>query len=104
VGGDYYDYIELPDNRLLVAVGDVSGKGMPAALYMSKVQGMIRFAAQISGHPKDMLIRVNRLICEGMERNSFITIILALFDFNADTVTICRAGHTPPLVALNGTL
>lgn len=104
VGGDYYDYIELPDNRLLVAVGDVSGKGMPAALYMSKVQGMIRFAAQIFEHPKDMLIRVNRLICEGMERNSFITIILALFDFTSDTVTICRAGHMPPLVALNGTM
>ena len=102
VGGDYYDYIQLPGNRLLVAVGDVSGKGMSAALYMSQVQGMIRFAAQMYDRPKDILIRVNRHIYEGMERNSFITIILALFDFDADTVTICRAGHTPPLVELNG--
>ena len=102
VGGDYYDYITLPGNRLLVAVGDVSGKGVSAALYMSKVQGMIRFAAQMYESPKDILVRVNRLIYEGMERNSFITVILALFDFDTDTVTICRAGHTPPLVALNG--
>jgi sigma-B regulation protein RsbU (phosphoserine phosphatase) len=102
VGGDYYDYIELPDNRLLVAVGDVSGKGVSAALYMSKVQGMIRFAAQMYDSPKDILMKVNRLIYEGMERNSFITMILVLFDFNADRVTVCRAGHTQPLVALNG--
>lgn len=102
VGGDYYDYIELPGNRLLVAVGDVSGKGISAALYMSKVQGMIRLAAQMEDRPRDILIRVNRLIYEGMERNSFITVILAMFDFDADAVTICRAGHMPPLLALNG--
>ncbi|MBN1449128.1 MAG: SpoIIE family protein phosphatase [Bacteroidetes bacterium] len=102
VGGDYYDYIELPGNRLLVAVGDVSGKGMSAALYMAKVQGMIRFAAQIYGSPREILSSVNRLIYEGMERNSFITMILALFDLDAGTVTMCRAGHTQPLVALNG--
>lgn len=102
VGGDYYDYIELPGNRLLVAVGDVSGKGISAALYMSKVQGMIRIAAQMEDRPRDILIRVNRLIYEGMERNSFITVILAMFDFDADAVTICRAGHMPPLLAFNG--
>jgi len=102
VGGDYYDYIELPGNRLLVAVGDVSGKGMSAALYMSKVQGMIRFAAQMYDRPKEILMKVNRLIYEGMERNSFITMILVLFDFETETVAVCRAGHTQPLVALNG--
>lgn len=102
VGGDYYDYIELPGNRLLVAVGDVSGKGVSAALYMAKVQGMIRFAAQLYETPRAMLSSVNRLIYEGIERNSFITMILALFDLNEGTVTVCRAGHTQPLVDLNG--
>jgi len=102
VGGDYYDYIELPGNRLLVAVGDVSGKGVSAALYMAKVQGMIRFAAQLYESPRAMLSSVNRLIYEGIERNSFITMILALFDMNTGTVTVCRAGHTQPLVDLNG--
>jgi sigma-B regulation protein RsbU (phosphoserine phosphatase) len=102
VGGDYYDYIELPGNRLLVAVGDVSGKGVSAALYMAKVQGMIRFAAQLYDSPRSMLSAVNRLIYEGMERNSFITMILALFDMERGTVIVCRAGHTEPLVDLNG--
>ncbi len=102
VGGDYYDYIELPGNRLLVAVGDVSGKGMSAALYMSKVQGMIRFAAQLYESPAHILSSVNRLIYNGIERNSFITMVLALFDLDSNTVTICRAGHTLPLIALNG--
>lgn len=102
VGGDYYDYIELPDNRLLVVVGDVSGKGMSAALYMSKVQGMIRFAAQLYDSPKRILSSVNRLIYEGIERNSFITMVLALFDLDSNSITICRAGHTLPLVMLNG--
>ena len=102
VGGDYYDYIELPGKRLLVAVGDVSGKGMSAALYMSKVQGMIRFAAQLYDSPKRILSSVNRLIYEGIERNSFITMVLALFDLDSNTVTVCRAGHTLPLIALNG--
>ncbi|MDT8324986.1 MAG: SpoIIE family protein phosphatase [Bacteroidota bacterium] len=102
VGGDYYDYIELPGERLLVAVGDVSGKGVSAALYMAKVQGMIRFAAQQYENPRAMLSSVNRLIYEGIERNSFITMILALFDMKQGTVTICRAGHTQPLADLNG--
>ena len=102
VGGDYYDYIELPGNRLLVAVGDVSGKGVSAALYMAKVQGMIRFAAQLYDSPRSMLSAVNRLIYEGMERNAFITMILALFDLEKGTVVVCRAGHTEPLVDLNG--
>ncbi len=104
VGGDYYDYIQLPDNRLLVVVGDVSGKGISAALYMSKVQGILRFAAQVSATPREMLISTNRHLYEGMERSSFITVILALFDLNNNTVTICRGGHTHPLIGMNGDL
>jgi serine phosphatase RsbU (regulator of sigma subunit) len=104
VGGDYYDYIHLPDNRLLVVVGDVSGKGISAALYMSKVQGILRFAASVCATPRDMLISTNRHLYEGMERNTFFTAVLALFDFREGTVTMCRAGHTQPLVGLNGDL
>ncbi|MCZ7557882.1 MAG: SpoIIE family protein phosphatase [Bacteroidia bacterium] len=104
VGGDYYDYIHLPDDRLLVVVGDVSGKGISAALYMSKVQGILRFAASVCATPRDMLISTNRHLYEGMERNTFFTAVLALFDFREGTVTMCRAGHTQPLVGLNGDL
>jgi sigma-B regulation protein RsbU (phosphoserine phosphatase) len=102
VGGDYFDFIKLDDSHLLVVVGDVSGKGMSAALYMSKIQGMIQFASRVYSSPKEILVEVNRRIFDGIERKSFITMIVALFDLDSRKVTICRAGHNPALVASNG--
>ena len=104
VGGDYYDYIDLGPGRLLVVVGDVSGKGVSAALYMSKIQGMIQVIAPMYEHPKEMLIQVNRRIYESLERKSFITMILALFDLQRKEVLICRAGHNRALIGVNGAL
>ena len=104
VGGDYYDYIPLKDNRLLVVVADVSGKGMSAALYMSKIQGMIQLAAHLYSSPKDMLVEVNRRIYDGIERKSFITMILGLFDFNKKEIILCRAGHNKALISVDGQL
>jgi phosphoserine phosphatase RsbU/P len=104
VGGDYFDYIPLGTNKLLVVVGDVSGKGMSAALYMSKIQGMIQIIAPMYRDPKEILIQVNRQIYESLERRSFITMILALFDLDTKEVRICRAGHNKALIGVNGTL
>ncbi len=104
VGGDLFDYIELGRNRLLVVVGDVSGKGVSAALYMSKIQGMIQVIAPLHDHPKDMLVQVNRRIYESLERKSFITMTLALFDVGKKEVLICRAGHSRALIGVNGSL
>ncbi len=104
VGGDYFDYIDLGEDRLLVVVGDVSGKGVSAALYMSKIQGMIQVIAPMYEHPKEMLIQVNRRIYEGIERKSFITMTLALFDLRHKEVLICRAGHSRALIGVNGQL
>lgn len=104
VGGDYYDYIELGGGKLLVVVGDVSGKGVSAALYMSKIQGMIQVIAPMHEHPRDMLVQVNRRIYESMERKSFITMILAQFDLRRKEVLICRAGHSKALIGVNGSL
>ena len=102
VGGDYYDFIQLDANKILAVVADVSGKGMSAALYMSKVQGMVQLAAHIYKTPKEMLININRRIFDGMDRRSFITMILALFDMKKKEVRICRAGHNKALFNLNG--
>jgi phosphoserine phosphatase RsbU/P len=102
VGGDYYDFIKLDDKRLLIVVADVSGKGMSAALYMSKIQGMVQLAAYMYKSPKEILNEVNRRIYESIERNSFITMILALFDLETRKVSICRAGHSKPLIRTNG--
>lgn len=104
IGGDFYDVIRISDNKMLVVVADVSGKGIPAALYMSKVQAMIQFAAKIFHSPKDILIEVNKQIHQKIDRKSFITSILALFDLEKMTVKICRAGHNPVIYSVNGKL
>lgn len=104
VGGDYFDFIELGPKKLLVVVADVSGKGMSAALYMSKIQGMVQLAAHMYKSPTEMLTHVNRRIYDGIERKSFITMILALFDMEKREVTICRAGHNKALIGTNGKL
>ncbi len=104
VGGDYYDFIPLAQDRLLVVIGDVSGKGMSAALYMSKIQGMVQLAAHMYRSPKDMLVHINRRIFEGIDRRSFITMILALFDLKKRQVVLCRAGHTKALVGRGAAL
>ena len=104
VGGDYFDYIQLGPKKLLVVVADVSGKGMSAALYMSKIQGMVQLAAHMYKTPKEMLIQINRRIFEGIERKSFITMILAMFDLQKNEVRICRAGHNKALIGVNGKL
>ena len=103
VGGDYFDYIPLGPERLLVVVADVSGKGMSAALYMSKIQGMIQLAAHMYSSPREMLVHVNRRLYDGIERNSFITMVLALFDLRNKEAVFCRAGHNRPIGAFNGT-
>lgn len=104
VGGDYFDFIELGPKKLLVVIADVSGKGMSAALYMSKIQGMVQLAAHMYSSPKEMLTHVNRRIYDGIERKSFITMVLALFDLERREVKICRAGHNKVLIGSNGRL
>lgn len=102
VGGDYYDLIQLSDTKLFVAVADVSGKGLSASLYMTKLQTMIQIVCKNSVSPKEILIEVNKRLYESMDRNWFITMTLALFDAESGTVKLCRAGHMPLLIALNG--
>ncbi|MFA5404136.1 MAG: SpoIIE family protein phosphatase [Ignavibacteria bacterium] len=101
IGGDYYDFIKINDKKLILVIADVSGKGIPAALYMSKVQAMIQFAAQMFESPKDILIEVNKQIYEQIDRKSFITMVIALFDLENMKVKISRAGHNPVLYTNN---
>lgn len=102
VGGDYFDLIQKSENELFVAVGDVSGKGLPASFYMTKVQTMIQLATVNSLSPKEILVEVNKKMYESMERNWFVTLTLALFDIKKRTVKFCRAGHLPLITANNG--
>jgi sigma-B regulation protein RsbU (phosphoserine phosphatase) len=95
VGGDYYDMIRLDDDRLLVVVADVSGKGLPASLYMAEMHGMMRIASAVYSTPKEILTILNQHLVEVMNRGSFITSTMLLFDTARRTVSFARAGHTP---------
>lgn len=98
VGGDYYDFIKLSDTKLFIVVGDVSGKGLSAALYISKLQTMIRMYCSEERSPKEILIEINKRLFAEMERNYFITVSLALIDSNTGKVHFCRAGHPHALL------
>lgn len=98
VGGDYFDVIKVSNDRIFVIVGDVSGKGLAASFYMSKLQTMIRIYCTSNVSPKDLMIEVNKRIYKSIERNWFITVSVALFDLKENKVSFCRAGHVPLLV------
>lgn len=99
VGGDYFDLIKISDKKLFVVVGDVSGKGLSASFYMSKLQTMIRLYCIDGKSPREVLIEVNKNIFENIEKSWFITVSLALFDLESNKVTFCRAGH-PPVIRI----
>jgi phosphoserine phosphatase RsbU/P len=104
VGGDYYDLIPFSDDKLFVVVGDVSGKGLSASLYMTKLQTMIQLSCAPEKTPKEILVDINKRMYNELDRNWFVTITLALFDLKKNSVKFCRAGHLPILLATNGTV
>lgn len=95
VGGDYYDFVELGPHRLGIAIGDVSGKGTQAAFYMTLTKGFLQALAWQHGSPAAVLAEMNRLFYRNVERGHFISMIYAVFDMEARTLCIARAGHTP---------
>ena len=101
VGGDYFDYLNGNPTKLTVIVGDVSGKGTSAALYMSKVQGILRSLHAFGLSPRDLFIRANHLLCRDLEKRSFVTAMGATFDTDKHNLVLARAGHLP-LFYFNG--
>jgi serine phosphatase RsbU (regulator of sigma subunit)/MFS family permease len=95
VGGDFYDYLNGVAGKLTVVVGDVSGKGTSAALYMSKVQGILRSLHGFGLSPRELFIRANHLLCNDLEKNSFVTAMGATFNPGQHTLVLARAGHLP---------
>lgn len=95
VGGDYYDVIKMGDGRFLVIVADVSGKGLPASLYMAEFHGMVHVACGMHSSPKEIFTTLNEHLFEVITRGSFITATMLLFDTTRRSVCYARAGHTP---------
>jgi len=104
VGGDFYDFFLIDDNHLAMVIADVSGKGVPAALFMVIAKTLIKNRAQMGGTPSEILSFVNDQLCEGNEAGLFVTVWLAILDLTTGKGLAANAGHEHPAVRrANGT-
>lgn len=105
VSGDYFDVIDLDDGQLAVCIGDVIGKGMPAALLMSNVQAAVKAVASPEMGPAEVCARVNRVLAGNLAAGNFVTFFYSVVDSRTGELTYSNAGHVPPvLVRADGTL
>jgi phosphoserine phosphatase RsbU/P len=98
VGGDFYDILPLDDGRLVIALGDVAGKGSPAALLMALLLAMLRTLVDEKLEPADLVTRLNVQVCRHAPGTRFITLFYAVFDSRTGSLTYVSAGHMPPLL------
>ncbi|MFQ5652750.1 MAG: PP2C family protein-serine/threonine phosphatase [bacterium] len=95
VGGDYYDFIPNGDNSLGVIIGDVSGKGVSAAFYMTMVKGILKTLSKTTSTPRQLLSEMNLIFYENVPQNVFISVIYGEFDVDKRVLKFARAGHNP---------
>ncbi len=98
VGGDYYDFVTLGGSRIGIAIGDVSGKGVPAAIYMTLTKGILQSHAEDNISPKLVLSKVNSLMYRTIERSSFVSMFYAILDVQQRTIRFARAGQCPVIL------
>jgi sigma-B regulation protein RsbU (phosphoserine phosphatase) len=98
VGGDYFDVFKLSENRLAFCIGDVSGKGMPAALLMSNLQAVVKALASDASSPKELIEKANRVMWRNTTESKFITFFYALLDVQRRTLRYTNAGHNAPIL------
>ena len=97
IGGDYYDYIPLPGDRLAVALGDVSGKGVAAALLMARLSAAVRFSLAAEPDAATAMHGLNRVLTQAGSDDRFVTFVAAVLDLKDYAMTLANAGHMPPL-------
>ncbi len=102
VGGDYFDFIRLSDTRLGIAIGDVTGKGISAAFYMTLSKGFLRSLTHTISSPGEVMRQMNQLYWENVDRQHFISMIYGVFDMESRSFTFVRAGHNPVIAVQNG--
>jgi sigma-B regulation protein RsbU (phosphoserine phosphatase) len=101
VGGDYFDFWQIDDDRFGMLIADVAGKGTSAALYMAELKGIVLSLSQSHSSPRQLLIDANRIVSRHLDTRSFITMTYAVVDARLRTLTYVRAGHCP-LIRLRG--
>jgi serine phosphatase RsbU (regulator of sigma subunit)/ketosteroid isomerase-like protein len=102
VGGDFYDFLELPNEHLGLVVGDATGHGVPAALVMSTTCGMLRAVALTVDSPGEVLARVNEALSARIPPNMFVTCFYAILDLKYGSLRYANAGHDLPYVRRGG--
>lgn len=98
VGGDYYDIIKISDSKILFAIADVSGKGVPAALLMANIQAFLKSITKMNLPLAEATNLLNDLVAENTSNGSFITFFWGILDENDKSLTYVNAGHNPPLL------
>ena len=98
VGGDFYDFFYLDDDRLALVIADVSGKGIPAALFMMSAKNKINSRASAGGTPAEILSDVNLQLCKNNPTHMFVTVWLGIIDLKTGMITACNAGHEEPAI------
>lgn len=99
VGGDYYDFFDYGDGRMGIVIADVAGKGLPAALIMTGLQGRVHILAEHLYGVDQLMTRLNRSVSKNIPENRFVTMIFALLNLHNGELVYCNAGHNPPMIA-----
>lgn len=99
VGGDFYDFYMLNDSGILFLVADVSGKGIPAAMFMMKAKAILKGLAESGLEPDEIFARANDNLCENNEAGMFVTAWMGILDLKTGLMKFANAGHNPPLLA-----
>ncbi len=102
VGGDYYDFVQINERKLAVCLGDVAGKGLPAALLAANLQALIRGRTDLLGSVHECVCRLNRDLVRSTGAESFATLFYGILDSNEHTLTYCNAGQEPPFLLTSG--
>ena len=102
VGGDFYDFYMLDDDRFAVVVADVSGKGVPAALFMVITKTLLKDAAYQFATPAEVFTHVNNILCEGNDSGLFVTCWMAFLEISTGKIHFANAGHTSPVLYKGG--
>ncbi|MFK7844194.1 MAG: PP2C family protein-serine/threonine phosphatase [Rhodothermales bacterium] len=103
VGGDYYDFLVLDDDRLCLVIGDVSGKGASAAFYMAEMKGIFQSVSRLAPNPAEFLKHANAALAHSLDKNVFISLIYGILDLEKEEFVTGRAGHCPvAMIDLSG--
>ena len=102
VGGDFYDFFLIDEDHLAMVIADVSGKGIPAALFMMSSKILINDHAIMGGSPAEILQRVNKLVNANNDANMFVTVWLGILEISTGKLTTASAGHEYPMINING--